>query len=231
MTTMLRPGQRMVHLPGIGITTSRRAVSAATANWWEAGGATGCVAAYQPKGAASLAASYVNLANPGTYDAAPGTAPTWNASTGWTGDGSTTYLTTGVTPGAGWSMLVSFSSITGSRAMLAGEVAANAYFALGAKWYGFGARALWAGGEAYQGPELSSGVMALAGNLLYINGVYKKTISSTWTGSPAAIYLLAQNQVPTSGNNIAGNLLACAIYNTALNGTQVAAVSTAMAAL
>ena len=65
-----------------------------------------CIAAYQPKGAADLAASYVNLITPGTYNAAPGTAPTFDAATGWTFNGSTQYLTTGVVPASGYSMLV-----------------------------------------------------------------------------------------------------------------------------
>lgn len=51
------------------------------------------MAAYQPIGAASLAASYVNLASAGTYDAAPGTAPTFATATGWTFNGTTQYLT------------------------------------------------------------------------------------------------------------------------------------------
>ena len=35
--------------------------------WWDLNGTiTSCIAAYQPKGAASYAASKVNLANPGT---------------------------------------------------------------------------------------------------------------------------------------------------------------------
>ena len=56
----------------------------AAAQWWLSGGvsAANCVAAYQPIGATSLAASYTNLANPGTYTAAPGVAPTFDAATG-----------------------------------------------------------------------------------------------------------------------------------------------------
>lgn len=42
------------------------------------------VLAYQPLGAASLAASYVNLVNPGTYNASPASAPTFNPLMGWT---------------------------------------------------------------------------------------------------------------------------------------------------
>ena len=65
--------------------------------WWELPGQT-CLAAYEPQGAASLAASYINLANPGTYDAAPGAAgPTWNAADGWVFDAAQSqYLTTGL---------------------------------------------------------------------------------------------------------------------------------------
>ncbi len=50
-------------------------VGVAEIPWWLAGGipAENCIAAYQPKGAASYAASKVNLANPGTYDAYEGT--------------------------------------------------------------------------------------------------------------------------------------------------------------
>lgn len=49
-------------------------------------------AAFQPIGAASLAASYVSLYNPTTWDAAPVVAPTFDAATGWEFDGATTYL-------------------------------------------------------------------------------------------------------------------------------------------
>ena len=84
--------------------------AAAVVPWYLSGGilAANCIAAYQPKGAASLAASYVNLANPGTYDAAPVVAPTWDAVNGWVGDG-TQYLNTGVVPAANYSMFVRFS--------------------------------------------------------------------------------------------------------------------------
>jgi len=65
---------------------------------WLAGGIprTACVAAYEPICAVSLADSYINRANPGTYNATPGTAPTWAESTGWTFNGSSQYLTTGI---------------------------------------------------------------------------------------------------------------------------------------
>jgi len=86
--------------------------------WWNLFGAipnANVVAAYQPKDAANLAASYVNLVTPGTYDAAPGTAPTWDATSGWIFNGSTQYLTTGITPviDQSYSAIVRFTDATG----------------------------------------------------------------------------------------------------------------------
>ena len=61
--------------------------------WWAALGLSSTiVAAYRCKGAASLAASYVNLANPGTNDAVPTVAPNFDTAFGWQGTG-TQYLT------------------------------------------------------------------------------------------------------------------------------------------
>ena len=42
--TIIRPGQRVVHVPGLGVRVSRRTVSSGAGNWWEAGGASGAVA-------------------------------------------------------------------------------------------------------------------------------------------------------------------------------------------
>lgn len=63
-------------------------------DWWLSGGIDpdDCVAAYQPKGAASYAASKVNLANPGTYDIDSGADPDWDASYGWNFNGTSHYL-------------------------------------------------------------------------------------------------------------------------------------------
>lgn len=81
---IIRPGQRLI-VPGLQVYSAGGA--AAGGNWWNY---TGVVAAYDAKNAASQAASYVNLANPGTYDCtvASGT-PSWANGTGWTFDGST----------------------------------------------------------------------------------------------------------------------------------------------
>src|SRR5690606_13595251 len=80
MTYIYRPGayhvrnasEAQVAMPG----------AAAAASWWVVPGKT-CVAAYQPKGAASLAASSSKLANPGTDDASATVAPAWDTANGW----------------------------------------------------------------------------------------------------------------------------------------------------
>lgn len=96
---IIRAGEHIQHIPGYGITVRESGVAVAAANnWWEVAGKT-CLVAYQPKGAASYAASLVNLANPGTDDATEGVAPSWDATDGWTFNGSTQYLNTGVGPG------------------------------------------------------------------------------------------------------------------------------------
>ncbi len=81
--------------------------------WYTSGvvAASDVVAAYRPKGATSLANSYVNIANPGTYDAAPGVAPSWAVATGWTFDGLDDYLTTGIVmAGNDWTVICRYAN-------------------------------------------------------------------------------------------------------------------------
>lgn len=80
---MIRSGRHVVIPAGVFDVRVRAPAAAAAAAWWVVAGKT-CVAAYQPKGAASQAASYVNLANPGTYDASVGFGVVnWDTLTGW----------------------------------------------------------------------------------------------------------------------------------------------------
>ena len=62
-------------------------------DWWLAGGIDpdDCIAAYQPKGAASYAASKTDLTDNG-YDIDGGSAPDWDASYGWNFNGTSHYL-------------------------------------------------------------------------------------------------------------------------------------------
>jgi len=74
----------------------KRASTAST--WWDLNGTiTSCVAAYQPKGAASYAASLTDLSGNG-YDIDDGTDPSFNTGTGWYFDGVDDYLFTSTFP-------------------------------------------------------------------------------------------------------------------------------------
>ena len=81
--------------------------------WWLAGDAPAPLAAYQSIGAASQAASYTNLANPGVLDAVTVVAPAWNSTDGWVFSGSQ-YMNTGVvlSPWTTKSVLCRFSNAT-----------------------------------------------------------------------------------------------------------------------
>lgn len=57
------------------------------------------IAAYTPIGAASLAASYVNLVSPGTYDLTTNAAPVFSSTLGWQCiSGQNNRLVTGIVP-------------------------------------------------------------------------------------------------------------------------------------
>lgn len=221
-------------------TFYRRA--AAAAPWWLSGGvaAANAVAVYQPKGAASLAASYSNLANPGTYDAAPGVAPTWDAATGWTfAAASSQYLTTGITPTLAsgytpWSVLVQFSGSPAAGQMLfgcgiAGESAANAWkmqpniVNVSKRYHN--------GGRTGAGAVATAGNMAMAGQTGYFDGAFNVTFTGGSFATAYPIFLGAINTGAGAAEYLSGNMQAVAIYNTTLTAAQVFAVSTAMAAL
>ncbi|MEI6462589.1 MAG: LamG-like jellyroll fold domain-containing protein [bacterium] len=205
--------------------------------WWTLNNSTGTVAAYQPIGASSLANSYINKANPGTNDATTGVAPTWSASTGWTGDNSTTYLKTGIIPQANtWSAIARFSGMSGTNAqnVLSSTNASNGNIALepitsssNSHYYANGSS--WVGNSN----RLASGVMAVAGAYGYLNGT--QDVSGLGSGGSYPgneIYLMARNNNGLgSNNNMSGSLQAAAIYNTTLTAAQVASISSAMANL
>lgn len=180
------------------------------------------VAAYQPIGAESLAASYVNLANPGVYDAAPGVAPTLGAG-GWNASGAE-YLTTGITPSSGWSAIALFSNAQASSSICGNAGVPRFYL-----WpsnggitrvYGYGNAA-----NSVAGAQ-TSGVMAMAASKCYLNGNFDGT-AGTWSGTSGVFYLLASEPA----EKFIGTVAAVAIYSSTLDAAQVEAVSAAMAAL
>lgn len=211
------------------------AVSAPVIPWYLSGGisAANCVAAYRAIGAASYAASKVNLANPGTFNLTDPAAPSWAALDGWTGNG-TKYLDTGIVPGnnKNWSMIIRFSNFTDTtfNKNLCGAAEAGSYFQVlktnTVALFGFG----YAAQLQFQTSALSAGVLAVTKTAPYRNGV-----AETWSVAPGnfsiptnSIQIFAVNG--SGGTPAPAKIQAFAVYNidTSLS---VAALTTAMAAL
>lgn len=195
------------------------------------------MAAYQPVGATSLAASYVNKQNPGTYDAAPGTAPTFAPATGWTFNGTTHYLTTGITPANNgtWTFLARWSGTSGDNRTLLGYYNAGGGAMLISSMsttVSTYSGADFPAGIASNSPQLTAGVYGFAGKTPYRNGTAESTAIPAGTGSAATILLGALNLNGSSViQRFVGDIQAIAIYSATLTAGEVATVSAAMAAL
>jgi hypothetical protein len=225
---------------GLGIHLQvKRGAEPPVIPWYLAGGisAANCVAAYQPKGAASLAASYINLANPGTNNAVPGVAPSLSAN-GWVFTG-TQYLKA-LTPTNATSVIVRFVNVTAvQNAVLFGYYNSNRHFELFPNRPDFNEIG-WAygnsGGKNING-GLSQGVAALTGGDQghgYVNGVESQWSIGDWTGvADDVLYIGARNWALEGDIDryLRGTICAYAQYNTVLTAPKVAALTTAMAAL
>ena len=203
--------------------------------WWTAGGASGIVGAYAPVGAANLAASYSNLANPGTYDAAPGVAPSFDTATGWDFNGSTQYLTTGITPTSGtWTALIRYSDgVAGD--LLFGYYSSGAGAAFLVTLDTAQMRAAngqdFPAGYADNAPILTAGVYGFAGKTPYRNGVAEPVTISATNNPLGSIYIGAGHVNGADVGHANAKVQAFGIWNNTLTADQMAAVSAAMAAL
>jgi hypothetical protein len=194
--------------------------------WWATGGiGASCVGAYRGLGAASYAASLINLANPGTNDLIDtGHVPGWAAATGWVG-ASGKYLATGISGvGQGWTMIARIGDGADvGTSLVMGNVAAGKYFGM-----------LNTNGTQHSicnalvntvGARVLTGVLAVAGRNTFLDGVADGTLGVD-AATSGEMYLLAIN---TLAGFLNGNLYAAALYNSVLSN--VPALTTAMAAL
>lgn len=201
----------------------------AAAAWYLAGGvsAANCVCAYQPKGAASLAASYTNLANPGTYTAVPGVAPNFNTATGWTFTG-TQNVDAGYIPQSADTIIVRFANAVKLYIGMYQNASLNLAMSP-LRGDGDNLRIYFHNTFRSFSPGYANCVMAMAGVNLYLNGA-----AESQSGVMSATNTVAFGFGRMNGSSIVyyqGDIVAAAIYNTTLSAAQVAAISTAMAAL
>jgi hypothetical protein len=207
--------------------------------WYLSGGiaAANCIAAYDAKNAASQAASYKNLANPGTYDLTTAKAPSWSAGTGWTNAlYGAQYLNTGIYAGQHWTMIVRFSDGTADSKNLCGTVTTPGKWFTISPNYGGSAR-LYAGGGyiIVFTSKIDTGTMAISGHQGYLNGVADGAPCSDYTGDPEWMLFIGAmsttNNTLSYGTSFIGSIQAAAIYNISLSSTVIGLLTTAMATL
>lgn len=198
-------------------------------NWWLAGGVnpTNCVAAYQPKRAASYDASLTNLANPGTYTC------------------YRTYGTEGFDEDYGW-LIAAYKQRIATQAPIT-DPSSRTIIVYGKK-KGYGrvfdnnpSNNIRHNYNQYSYVNNGSTtaltttmaldteyIVALSANGFYLNGSF---VNATTLGSTPA------DSVTVIGNNLTGGLAseyyisACAIYNNNLTSAQIEAITAALYAL
>jgi len=147
--------------------------------------------------------------------------------TGWTFDGTTQYLTTGVNPASTWSFLLRMSDGTAATKYIAGIVATNQTFL----FIHTSGAVLFYNNTTPSGGISSSGapgadVLAIAGVNAYRNGVL---VSGTMPGTAQATSGIEIGRV-TGANYFPGKIQAVAIWNTSTgHATWMPAVSAAVA--
>lgn len=203
-------------------------------NWWELAGRT-TIAAWQGVGAASLAASYVNLANPGTYDLTlQGSGVTWSAANGWGDNWATNnFFKTGYTPANTTTRSVFIRAIrsntNGYTKMLANG---NFSLMLSPEWNPGGA--FYGNGNFVEASPESDGdnVQGFAGLTPYLNGTSKTAITSGGSVQVVPVYLGGGYSNTTTCNNpYQGIIKAVVIFNEVLDSSEVSTLTAAMQAL
>lgn len=201
-------------------------------DWWLGGGliseSTDYVV-YDPLIAADLAASYVNLANPGTNNATVGSAPT--LSQGWVFNGSSNYLSSGVPAKVSQTVI---AWIEGNNDFITGAYAFGAtqstptrtlfYRPISSTAHEFQKGAT----KASLSPTYNGAVIAITENKAYGNGVYEQLLDGFPSDGTREMYLGCYNSNGTASNFCKCRILRFAIYNFSLSDAQVEAVTNAM---
>lgn len=187
-----------------------------------------CLAAYKAIGATSLATSFINLINPGTYDLTGGVNPSWDQATGWNFNGTTQYKNTGITPATGetktWSMICKFVALNSWVAMgCSTNYVASTSFAISPNQSA--SRAYQNGFVPLLVPSIATaGTIAIAGSNCYYNGIYEgSVILSDVISSEITI-----GAITGGAYFYAGAIFSAAIYNIILTPAQVLAISNRM---
>jgi hypothetical protein len=209
--------------------------------WFLAGGvaAANCLAAYTPKGAASLAASYDNNAAPGngladgTYDCTLGVAPTWDITNGWTGNSSSMFLFTGLTYALGIkTVILRYSNLptpTGNRCFWG--IGSFNFLAQSTPRIAYSFGSYGSCFESFVIPTNSSGVICVSGNSFYRNGSFVANLTGSLSPGTAIIALLAANLGVSRTFYYNGSIQAIAFHTSTFSDSTVAALTAGANAL
>lgn len=207
--------------------------------WWLAGGIPpdACVAAYQAVGASSYEASKMNLTGNATYNAADGAAyPTWAVTTGWTFNGSTQYLNSGIIPilDQTWSAIVrQYATVVENDSVLFSRSGASLDFGIYQNnftgFYPHNSKNVLI---TITSTQNTNSVLAVVGRRGYKDGelLTGEIPASTGTGTQP-IYIGAGNLSGSPNLYWGGRVLSVAVYNITLSPYQVYSVTSAMNAL
>ena len=211
--------------------------SAPVVPWYLSGGVASenCLAAYLSKGAASYAASKLNIANPGAHDLSEGTggAVAWATGTGWVfNNDSTKVLKTDIVPAIGTTTaIVQFSNASSGYVLGCLNLTPVYFYMHPVNSTNVTYAAGGVSGAVNRSPQLASGNLAISGLSIYRNGAQDGAdIVSSGDLSGVPIYIGAGNlQNIIAASPFIGRVYAVAIYNTALTPAQISAVAASMA--
>jgi len=193
--------------------------------WYRAGGipAANCIGAYKALGTGNIAASYVNLANPGTYDLTTASAPTFDASYGWAFDGISQYLGSGIVPvnNQTWSMAIRYTDANGILAGIDSPGANDFYLAYNVYYSSVTL--------LIKSPTKASGILMMCGANAYRETTLEGTIPAGSASNTRPIWIGA-NGAATPVSFSVSKIQAIAIWNIDISAYQPQ-VHAAMAAL
>ena len=227
---------------GIQGALGRSVKRAAAGTWWDLNGTiTSCIAAYQPKGAASLEASYVNLADSGTLDCLANSAPTQSATDGWifTADALRNGLTS-TSASAEFTVISRFTNMqeTVAEDYLFGGVSATTGMGIDIRPRYTNNVIRYHHGASYVTGSTcpSSGVLAVSKDGGYLNGMIDSDPLAACDFGVHQLYNFAIGSRYWGKTEYASTRITCyiqavAIYNATLTSTQIGNLTTAMNAL
>ena len=203
---------------------TRMRMGAGMGKWWEVSGKT-CIGAWQAIGAPSLVASYTDLSGSGN-DLTVGVAPTWASGTGWTFNGTTQYLETGLGWDGDYSLIIRYANSNNTGYLLAGQDVTGITKRVGVSpERGVGPAVLYLNGETDDiSPALTTGILCIAGANCYRDSSLDVTLPSTSgivTTYKPVIGALHWYNSPHVTFYWQGDVQAVAFYSNTLTGSQV----------